>query len=367
MWINPDLLELILAGKTDLLILSNTHLEALHRVTVRDDNFGSKISFHNYSSIIYQCSLVGLDIELLLKYFNEIFCTVTTHSQGVLDLETLSKVKWEDANNAHNFYYFLYSHMRDSFILEYYFELYKRLVEQTNNLDPLELGRRIIILPSNCPRTFEGLEQMLEPLIHKDINIDDLDSSNMTSEEKTSFLKENGYLLNKYGNFEKQFVDTNCLTYEKLRMYKEEFNSFITVDAEHYRLYTRGRFLINFQIYLSDYIKESLVYRYNSSLGFQAITSDDLNTYLGERIKPIVPDYDIINLRKNVKLKCFYNNNYKVNFNLFLYEGNDRNIYVIIVFLDTDYLNFIKYFEHINDYYYLHESLKDVQSNDKME
>ncbi len=337
--------------------------------------YSNKI-FYCTKDVLKQCNITtGIDPEIFFK-----FCKMS-----LPDLETFIPATEEIILNTKDrlqmpgvrmdeVKYPFHEHLR----MEYNWQNFKELLEQTNNLSPKELGERIILMPRNIPPSFEELESMFSTLFStEEVNLEEIysDTFEMDIDEKCEYMRKHNLCFDENYEIirEPLKINSNSLTLEKLQQYKKNYNLFINVDLNNNQLYTRGRCLINTFIQLNDSIKHSLILQLYGSENI-----DNFNIFLGERIGPILKNYATprIDIDHYPVFSQLYTHGslydliyphdlttgsvvslqdevIPINFSVVTYKGNDGYTYIILILDDVDYWEFIKYLINNADLYNL--------------
>lgn len=354
--INPDILEILLSHRFGLACVLQGELayDTLFLHIVHQEN-----SFFKMSRILFHSSFRALDPELLQEIFSEIYPNTPPYKTAEIVANTPNKVKIPGVN-MDKVKFSLWDHQA----MEHHIRLYETLVAQTNDLEPLKLGKRVVFVPNNIPRDFNGIERMWCQLLKEDPD--------------PELLAEN--LVHP--------LTDDDLTHKKLQRHRKNYDACINVTPENRRLYTRSRFLINMFIDMQPYLKSEIAYNYNTS-------RDALDDFIGAKVKTVLTDNFKYSLDKDnypvfsqlhthgalankvfptsqalpyspkgnsVKASteaCFCGNCADIPYSLYLYESKSGKVYVIVVLNATDHAHFIKYLNSQSCYYELYKCLKN--------
>ena len=382
MEINIDILEIVLSQIYEMNCVLNGTLTLALKFLKPDTS-----PCYLTETLFRHASLAALEPELLANVID----LISTPDEEFIKNLTESKEERLKLKGI-NMFYVKYSHI-DFNLVQYYHSLYQRLEEQTNNLDPVELGKRIIILPNNIPETFDGIVKIFENLsedfklcskfIKSHYNLDlDEDFKNMTS--LNEFLNLHGTYYPNMETYKKNICefmapqqDPSGLRLENLERYRVKYNACIKVDSENYRLYTRARFILNMFVELNDHLMKHLVNSpgkaYNDDLSrlheyigiaARSILTHQQTLYLDDGNYPIIPELycsgiiteryfpESINYTKIQKL-CFCLHCQPFKYSALLYEGNDGNVYVLVNLREQNYNNYINFLEKLRCMYNL--------------
>lgn len=348
--INPDIFEILLSHRYQLACVLRGELayETLFLHVVNIEN-----SFFKMSRILYHSSFNALDPELIQDIFSEIYPDTPPYRTAEIVANIPNKVKHPGIDMD----YVKFS-LWDHQVMEHHIRLYEALVSQTDNLSPLKLGKRVIFVPENIPRDFNGIERMWGQLL-KD-------------EPDPELLEEN--LVHP--------LTDDDLTRKLLEYHREKYDACISVTPEHRRLYTRSRIIVNMFISLQPYLTSAVAHNYNTS-------TDLLTEFVGAKVQTILLDNYKYSLDKDnypvfSKLYthgamgiemfpkidrlyslsgatdiCFCGGCGQIPYVLYLYESNSGDVYVIIVLKATDHSHFVKYINSLSCYFELYKCLKN--------
>lgn len=339
--VNPDILEILLSHTFQLSCVLRGELAYdtlfLHIVNIEK-------SFFKMSRILYHSSFHALDPDLLQQIYPKLYPNTPPYQTAEIVANTPNKFT-KPGVNIDYVKFSLWDHQ----VMEHYIRLYDKLVEQTNDLEPLELGKRVVFLPNNMPHDFKGIEDMLEFIIKK---------------KPDPELVAEGLV---------RPLNDEDLTLEKLHKHRDKFEACIGVTSENRRLYTRSRFLINMFIDLNPYIKHAILKDWD-------ISSNEWDTFIGEKIKRILLKHHTYTFDKDnypvfTKLYtngvvanetfpteqdevCLCGHCPKIPYLLYLYESNTGQVYVIVVLEATDSSDFLCYIFDNKCYFELYKFLK---------
>ena len=333
---------------------------------IRNTNFDKPIWFDT-KTIVYHATINSLDKEIIIENYTKIFPNVTTLTTKEIVDNAEDKLVLDDPSIDLDAVKFS---LEDHMMMEYFCTLYKRLLEQTNNFSYKELGERIVILPNNFPRTFDGIVEMLKPIMQQKLDIEELlkensDFLNLDMTERAQFMKKHNLFITEDGGLEQRAFEGDNLTDELLEKYREKYNLIINVDSEHHQVYTRGRFLVNMFVELNDEIKKGLVRHCFTN----NVPIDEFNKILGSKLQAILTYYQTVRLDVDnypvfsrlysegalmnltypkdagcLEAKmCYKDPATRIHYTIYFYEGNDGDVRILCILHDTDYSNFIPY------------------------
>lgn len=309
---NPDILEILLSETYQMAHVLNGLLTSKLRY-ITETHYGGE-SYYNMTTIFRQGSLHALDPELLKPFYSKLYIpnnelnhewqdaitnaliNVPINIPTSIRNEALRGVNWEVVK---------YSHI-DFNLFNYYNNLYHKLYIQTNGFDPVELGKRVVLVPGEVPKSFDDLIKTYEPLTREfkiiknflemryslDGPINDVQTMNDTIRlyispdiegTKRGIVKD----LEVFNTGE---IDESELTMAMLEQYREKYETCIIVKPEYTRLYTRARFISN--ILINKNLNESLI-NYIVTTESRGLEDTSLRAYefLGLSARHILKDH----------------------------------------------------------------------------
>lgn len=371
--LNPDIIEIVLSHIHEMACVLNGVLTIGLGFLSHDEVGGA--SYYLTENLFKHASLEALDPELISVIRDELY---------VRDEEFLGKISEPRPERLRlkgiDMLHVKYSQI-DFNVVEYYNYLYNKLEKQTNNFDPVELGKRVVLLPGNIPPNFEGIIKTFEPLteefklyskfIKSTYGLDET-FKNPTS--LNEFMDLHGIYScdpelykEKVCEFMASREDNNGLSITHLESYREKYEACITVTPENCRLYTRARFIFNMFIQLNEYImkyiasnpnmgcKDSLsrIYEY-IGLAARNILTNQHELYLDNDNYPTLSELyrsgsiksrlfpESINYTKIQKL-CFCEGCKPFMYSAQLYEGNDGKVYILVNLQNQHYTTYIDF------------------------
>ena len=297
--LNPDILEIMM--KNFFGDITTIHESATSMVSsmmeMKESEFQAKYSsimltpdmltLYQTKDVLQQANITtGINLEVFLKFCKIFLLPDFIPATQEIILNTPDRLQLPDVN-MDEVKYPLDEHLK----MEYNWQNFKKLLEQTNDLSPKELGERVIFMPRNLPPNYDKFETMFSTLYStEEIDLEKIysDTSYMDVYEKSEYMQKHKLCFDENNKIIREPLKTNsnCLTLEKLQKYKKDYDFYINVDSKNNQLYTRGRVLANTFIQLNDSIKYSLVAQLCNSGNI-----DNLNIFLGERVGPILKNY----------------------------------------------------------------------------
>jgi hypothetical protein len=264
--INPDILEILLSEVHQVSCVLNGMLSAaLRHITV--NHYGG-ISYYCTERLFKHGTLQALDPELLEVFADKLYIPDDEWKKAIISAPDKIKIK------GVNMDYVKYSHI-DFNLLEYNNYLYNKLEKQTQMFNPVELGKRIILLPGDIPRHFDGIIKLYEPLTEEfkliakflkrayEIEIEIKDSEAMSQVLDEVFGPCTPQQLELFKQQIVEFMsperDPLGLSINDLEKYREKYEACIRVTPENGRLYTRARFLLNIFVELNEHVIKHVV------------------------------------------------------------------------------------------------------------
>lgn len=164
--LNLDILEILLSETYQLSNVLNGYLTLMLR-KITETHYGGEY-YYQMDTIFQHGSLQALEPELLKQFYSKLYIPdnqwkdlitdalrdFEKHIPKTLRTGPLRGVNWEVVK---------YSHI-DFNLLEHNNTLYNKLYTQTNSFDPVELGKRVVLVPGEIPKDFDDLIKAYEPL-----------------------------------------------------------------------------------------------------------------------------------------------------------------------------------------------------------
>jgi hypothetical protein len=371
--INPDILEIILSEIHQMSCVLNGMLSSSLR-HISETHFGGAL-YYNTEKLFRQGTVEALDPELLEVIRNKLFIADDEWKNIIINTPNKLRIRGVDMD------FVKYSHI-DFNLLEYNNYLYKKLEKQTNSFDPIELGKRIVIIPGTIPTNFDDFVKLYAPLTEEFKLIAKYLKSDYEGIEIKNYETLENLLFDKFGpcsaehlqNIKKDILELmgpsqnkSGLTMAFLEKYREKYEACITVTPENLRLYTRARFLLNIFIELNEYVIKHIVenvqigytntvLRTNEYLGMTArnILTNLHTLYLDEDNYPTFSNlykfgsienrpFPESSIYTNLQKLCFCGSCKPFLYTAQLYEANTGNVYVLVS-LKVEYSKFFDYF-----------------------
>lgn len=388
-YINPDILEILLSDMYQVPHVLNGYLTSLLRYITETHNGGA--SYYKMDRIFKHGSLQALEPEYLKPIYTKLYTPDNAWKNAIT--EALKNNPDTFRYHGINMEIVKYSHI-DFNLLEYNNNLYNKLYIQTNSFDPVELGKRVILIPGEVPNNFDDLIKAYEPctkefrlitnhvkreMYKPFLQIEDTQTLNDLIERRYwgfGTVEEIKREIAQYrDNLEKDYIaafpgeldiDESELTIAKLETYREKYEACINVTQTNTRLYTRARYILNMFIDINESVIKYVVNTKNSGFNDNLLNAYE---YLGLTARHILThfhrcylDYDnfptfsnlylfgsIENrpfpesiIYTNIQKLCFCQGCKPFLYSAQLYEGNNGQIY-ILVDLKVNSSDFLKY------------------------
>lgn len=374
--INPDILEILLSEIHNMSCVLNGKLSLSLRLI--SEAYPGGESYYNTETIFQHGSLQALDPELLLVFREQLYIPDDEWKNLIINNSNKLRVK------GINMDFVKYSHI-DFNLFEYNTYLYNKLSKQTDSFDPVELGKRIVLVPGTLPDNYDDFIKIYEPLtiefkvfarylkLTYELDFDIKDVKTM-SEVVDDIFFSCGITPEQFEIFKKEVItfmlkdqEVSGLTMEFLEKYREKYEACITVTPDNLRLYTRARFILNIFIDLNEYVLPHIV---NSTHTSNIDTVSNAHEYLGMTARNILmnlhtpyPDEDdyptFSNLYKfgsiesrqfpestiytNLQQVCYCNRCKPFLYTAQLYEAKNGDVYVLVS-LKVEYSKYLDYF-----------------------